>query len=97
MTGATGFGAVALGFDRTGIKVFDFHPNIVFLRASSNDNYMSTKSLYHDHERLLGVRETGKGARTLLMELLETVAKRRLPTATVGEVNVAWRGVAKWT
>lgn len=97
MTGATGFGVAALGLDRPGLKVFDFHPNIVFLNASSNGGYMSTKSFYHDRERLLAARESGKGARTLLLDLLEAVAKRRLPTATVGEVNAAWRGVAKWT
>ena len=97
LTGATGFSVTALGLDRPGLKVFDFHPNIVFLNASSNGGYVSTKNFYHDHKRLLAARETGKGARTLLLDLLDTVAKRRLPTATVGEVNAAWRGVAKWT
>jgi peptidoglycan/xylan/chitin deacetylase (PgdA/CDA1 family) len=97
MTGATGFEVAALGLDRPGLKVFDFHPNIVFLNSSRNDSYLSTKSFYHDHERLLGAREQGKGARTLLLDLLNAVAKRRLRTATVGEVNAAWRNVAKWT
>ena len=97
MTGATGFEVDGLALDRPGVKVFDFHPNIVFLNASRNDTYMSTKSFYHDQERLLAARESGKGIRTLLLDLLETVAKRRLPTATVGEVNAAWRSVAKWT
>jgi peptidoglycan/xylan/chitin deacetylase (PgdA/CDA1 family) len=97
MTGATGFNVGRLALDRPGLKVFDFHPNIVFLNASRDDAYMATKSFYHDHERLLGARGTAKGVRTLLLDLLETVAKRRLPTATVGEVNRAWRGVAKWT
>jgi hypothetical protein len=79
------------------MKVFDFHPNIVFLNASRNETYMSTKSFYHDQERLLSAREPGRGVRTLLLDLLETVTKRCLPTATVGEVNAAWRSVAKWT
>jgi hypothetical protein len=96
-TGATGFGVARLALDRPGLKVFDFHPNIVFLNASRNDTYLSTKSFYHDYERLLAARESGRGVRTLLIDLLETVTKRRIPTATVGEVNVAWRGVAKWT
>jgi hypothetical protein len=65
--------------------------------ALDNDTYLSTKGFYHDHDRLLGSREAGKGVRTLLIELLETATKRRLPTATVGEVNTAWRSVAKWT
>jgi hypothetical protein len=96
-TGATGFGVEALKLDRPGLKVFDFHPNIVFLNANSNDGYLATKGFYHQHDRLLAAREKGKGARTLLLDLLETVAKRKLPTATVGEINAAWRGVAKWT
>jgi hypothetical protein len=97
MTGATGFAVAALGLDRPGLKVFDFHPNIVYLNARTDGGYMATKSFYHDHQRLLATRESGRGARTLLLDLLETVAKRRLPTATVGEVNAAWRSVAKWS
>jgi hypothetical protein len=97
MTGATGFTVAALGLDRPGLKVFDFHPNIVFLNASTNARYLASKSFYHDPERLLKARESGKGARTLLLDLLETVATRGLPTATAGDINAAWRGVAKWT
>jgi hypothetical protein len=97
MTGASGFRVASLMLDRSGIKVLDFHPNIIFLNASSNEAYMSTRGIYRDHERLLAARESGKGARTLLLELLETVAKKRLPTATLGEVNAAWREVARWT
>src|SRR3984893_13774915 len=95
--GATGFEIDRLGLNRPGLKVLDFHPNIVFLNASCNNTYVSTKGFYHDHERLLQCREAGKGLRTLLIDPLETVAKRRLPTATVGEINAAWRSVAKWT
>jgi peptidoglycan/xylan/chitin deacetylase (PgdA/CDA1 family) len=97
ITGATGFDVHRLALDRPGMKVFDFHPNLVFLNASCNDTYLSTKTFYHDHDRLLGSREVGKGVRTLLIELLETVTKRQLPTATVGEINAAWRSVPKWT
>jgi hypothetical protein len=96
ITGATRFDAAALHLDRPGLKVFDFHPNIVFLNANDNAAYMATKSFYHDPDRLLAARQTGRGIRTLLLELLETVARRRLPTATVGEVNRHWRHVEKW-
>jgi hypothetical protein len=97
MTGATNFAVAALALDRPGLKVFDFHPNIVFLNASSNASYMASKSFYHDKERLLASRESGKGMRTLLLDLLEIVAKRGFPTATVGEVNAACRDMRKWT
>jgi len=97
MTGATGFEVDRLALDRPGVKVFNFHPNVVFLNASRNETYVSTKSFYRDHERLLAARESGRGVRTLLLDLLETINKRQIPTATVGEVNAAWRKVAKWT
>lgn len=97
MTFATGFDVKALRLDRPGLKVLDFHPNIIFLNSSDNDRYMATKGFYHDPERLLAARERRKGARTLLLDLLETVAARRLPTATVGEINAAWRTVSKWS
>src|SRR5262249_50748614 len=97
MTGATGFDVAALALDRPGLKVFDFHPNIVYLNSSGDAAYMATKNFYHDPERLLAAREPGRGARTLLIDLLAAVSSRRLPTATVGEVNAHWRSVAKWT
>jgi hypothetical protein len=97
VTGATGFEMGRLALDRPGLKVFDFHPNIIFTNASSNTDYLATKSFYHDQERLLAARRSGKGARTLLLDLLETVRGRGLPTATLGEVNAQWRSVPKWT
>jgi peptidoglycan/xylan/chitin deacetylase (PgdA/CDA1 family) len=97
MTGATGFDVAGLALDRPGLKVFDFHPNIIFINASSDAEYMATKGFYHDPERLLAARQQGKGARTLLLDLLAAVRSRGLPTATVGEVNAHWRAVAKWT
>jgi hypothetical protein len=97
MTGATGFDLACLALDRPGLKVFDFHPNIIFVNASTDAEYMATKSFYHDPERLLAARRPGKGARTLLLELLEAVRRHDLHTATVGEVNALWRTIAKWT
>ncbi len=44
IAGATGFAVPALGLDRPGLKVFDFHPNIVYLNASTDGGYMATKT-----------------------------------------------------
>lgn len=96
VTGATAFDVKALALDRPGLKVFDFHPNIIFVNASSDAEYAATKSFYHDPERLLAARRQGIGARTLLLDLLAAVRTRGLPTATVGEVSAHWRAVAKW-
>ena len=97
LAGATGFELHCLALDRPGLKVFDFHPNIIFINAGSDADYLATKRFYHDYERLLAARRNGKGARTLLLELLEAVRRNDLPTTTVGEVNAHWRTVAKWT
>ena len=94
IAGATGFDIAGLGIDRPGLKVLDFHPNIIYLNARDDAEYMATKAFYHDPQRLLEARWTGKGARTLLMDLLEDVAARRRPTATAGEINAAWRTMA---
>src|SRR5215469_15682713 len=36
MTAATGFDVARLGLDRPGLKVLDFHPNMIFLNCGSN-------------------------------------------------------------
>ncbi len=80
-----------MGLDRPGLKVFDFHPNTVFINAATNAQYEASKAHYHDPGRLLAMRQTGPGVRTLLIELLDTIADGRLPTATLAEVNHLWR------
>ena len=72
--------------------MFNFHPNIVYLNAPDAAAYVSTKSFYHDPERLLAARHHGRGPRTLLIELLDHVCSRNIPTATLGQVNEAMRG-----
>jgi hypothetical protein len=97
ISGVTEFELGRLKLDRLGLKVFDFHPNIVFLNANNEAQYHATKPFYRDSERLLEARWQGRGIRTLLLQLLDEIATRRLPTATVGEVNQHWRGTSKWT
>jgi hypothetical protein len=93
--GATGLAAHA--FDRSDLKVLELAPNIVCLNPSSDAAYMAAKSLYRDAERLLPALGPGRGARTPLIYLIMAVSARGASTATVGEVNVHWRSVAKWT
>lgn len=97
VNGATSFRLDGLRLDRPGLKVFDFHPNMIYLNACDNAEYMATKAFYHDPGRLLAARHQGRGCRTLLTELLEKVARDGLPTASAGEINHAWRAVPPWT
>src|SRR5579863_3216713 len=87
----TGFELEGLRLNQPGLKVFDFHPNIVFINAASDADYQACRPFYHDYERLLKFRRPGRGARTLLLELLDEVGERRLPTATLAELNQLWR------
>jgi hypothetical protein len=97
LTGATSFEVSSLELYQPGLKVLDFHPNIIFTNAATEADYLATKSFYHDRDRLLAARRNGRGARTLFVELLEFVRRHQLPTATAGEINARWRTVAKWT
>jgi hypothetical protein len=62
LTGATGFEVHSLLLDRPGLKVFDFHPNIIYINCGSNSDYLPTKGFYYDRVRLLDARRHGKEA-----------------------------------
>jgi peptidoglycan/xylan/chitin deacetylase (PgdA/CDA1 family) len=94
-TAATGFSIEQLRLDEPGLKVINLHPNIVFTNATSHEQYLGCKGFYHDCERLLAYRHRGRGIRTMIVELLDDIAARRLPVATLGEVNAQWRGDAR--
>lgn len=66
------------------------------MNAASDQHYMSSKAFYHDPERLLEGRFSGRGIRTMALDLLEDVASKSLPTATLGEVNERWRSRPRW-
>jgi len=88
---ATGFSVKGLCLGRPGMKVLDFHPNMVYLNASNDDAYQATRPSYHDPDALLAARNPGRGVRTLLIELLDEIAAGRVQTATAGEINRLWR------
>jgi hypothetical protein len=92
--GYTNFDVRALGLDWPGLKVFDFHPNTVFINASSIAHYDASKAHYRDPQKLLAMRQQGPGARTLFIELLDSIAEKERPTATLAEVNRLWRAAA---
>jgi len=83
----TGFVVDNLRLSQPGLKILDFHPNIVFINASTDTDYQACRPFYHDYERLLEFRRPGRGARTLFLEMLDEVATRQLSTATLAELN----------
>lgn len=91
VTQVSGFRLDALRLDQPGLKVFDFHPNLVFINASTNAQYLDSKAYYRDPEWLLRARYPGRGVRTLFIDLLDWIGARRLPTITLADLNHAWR------
>jgi hypothetical protein len=87
----TDFSVAALGLDRPGLKVCQFHPNMVYLNAASDQHYQETRSFYHDAERLRKSRNPQPGVRALFLSLIDDLAARRRPTLTLGQVNERWR------
>lgn len=87
----SGFELSALGLDEPGLKVLDFHPNMVFTNAPTEAHYQDSKRHYSDPQALLEMRHRGRGIRDLFLDVLDFVATRQLPLATLGEVNAAWR------
>jgi hypothetical protein len=69
---------------------------MVFLNAVSDEHYIGTKAFYHDRQRLLEARFSGRGVRSMVMDLLEHVVEKNLPTSTLAEVNEAWRARLRW-
>jgi peptidoglycan/xylan/chitin deacetylase (PgdA/CDA1 family) len=95
-TGATGLDVDRLHLEQPGLKVINLHPNLVYLNAASDKHYVSTKTFYHDPERLLAARHPGRGIRSMVLDLLERVVRKDLVTATLGQVNEGWRSGPRW-
>ena len=88
---ATGFNIAALHLERPGLKVLNFHPNIVYANLADPEAYRDARAFYHDPGRLLATRGTAPGPRDLLQRILDLAVAADLPTATLGEVSTAWR------
>jgi peptidoglycan/xylan/chitin deacetylase (PgdA/CDA1 family) len=95
--GMTDFRVARLALDRPGLKVLNFHPNIVYINANSNAAQAATRTFYHDPEKLRASRNDGKGIRTLLLDTLEYVRRQGIPTAVLQSVNEQWRTLRPWS
>ena len=54
------------------------------------DDYERTRAVYSDPEQLRRHRATGRGVRTLWLELLDYLAARKTETLTLGEMSRLW-------
>lgn len=89
---ATGHELSELKPGAPGLKVFTFHPNIVYLNAPNEEHYEASRPHYRDPDALLSMRHSGRGTRTMLLELLDYTVKTHGRTRTLAELNSEWRG-----
>jgi len=76
-----------LALESAGMKVFDFHPNMVFINAHTNQDYLDSKVDYHNPDGLLKRRRGGRGVRTLFLELLDFLAAHPERCRTLAQVH----------
>ncbi|HET9393815.1 MAG TPA: hypothetical protein VFO29_09905 [Candidatus Rubrimentiphilum sp.] len=88
----TGFSVANLNLEAPGMKVVDFHPNLIHINAAGVPAVEAMRKYYHDPEQLAAARFDGRGTRTLFLELLDYVSTNQKKTATLGEINAAFRG-----
>ncbi len=91
---ATAFGLSDLRLDAPGLKVVGFHPNLVYLNAATERDYLDSKAHYHDPDWLRRHRRPGRGVRTLFHELLDRLASGPAPP-TLGDLNARFRATAE--
>lgn len=85
-----GLDSLALG--EPGLRILDFHPNLIFGNCRSIEEYEATKSDYHDPDRLLTVRKRpGRGVRDVFVEVLDHLAAGGHGLPLLREIDVAWR------
>lgn len=81
----SGFSVRDFPLDAPGLKVFDFHPNLIYINAGSVTHYEETRPFYHDADALRRRVNPGRGVRTLLMELLEYAWRGGERLVTLGQ------------
>ena len=87
---ATRFRLNSLVLDQPGLKIFDFHPNLIFMNAASEKDYLEMKPHFHDPDWIRRNRRAGTGTRDLFIELLDDVASNA-GSITLRDINERWR------
>ena len=87
---ATQFNLGALDMAAPGLKVFDFHPNLIFMNAAVESDYLEMRPHFHDPDWLRNNRRAGRGARSMFIDLLDSVNPQRA-SFTLADVNARWR------
>jgi len=71
-----------------GLKVFDFHPDYIFVNAMSSKDNERIKKNYRKPRELKKLRSKGYGIETLLRELLGYMKDRGIKNMQLSEINI---------
>jgi len=75
-----------LDLEAPGLKIFDFHPNMVYLNVQCDEDYQACRPHYHDVDWLQQHRRRGLGVGTFFLEILDWAAARADRVRTTSEV-----------
>jgi hypothetical protein len=87
LEGTTEFRVESLQLERPGLKVLDFHPNMVYLNARTESDYESSKAHYHDAGQLRRLRKSGPGVRSMLTAVLDSLVSMKIPVRTIADLH----------
>jgi hypothetical protein len=90
VNGLTSFRVSDLALDQKGVKVFNFHPTLIYLNAESDEAYQNAKTDYADPAALRKRRYAGRGTRSLFLDLLDEIASGSFNAMTMAELSARW-------
>jgi hypothetical protein len=85
-----GLDASKLNFDLPGLKILQFHPQMIYINATSDLDYQFCRPFYHDPDRLLQYRRKQYGIRDMFLNVLDTIALGN-KVSTLNDINKMWR------
>jgi hypothetical protein len=91
VNGQSGFRLPELKLDQKGLKVFNFHPALIYLNAEDDARYQNSKPDYANPEAFKNHRYDGRGTRSLFLDLIDAIASGNLTTTTMGELCKSWK------
>lgn len=78
-----------LNLHKPGLKVLQFHPQMIYINATTDNDYQSLRQFYHDPTILLSERKTSYGVRDLFQHILDLLSTKQCHT--LSDVDKLWR------
>lgn len=90
-TSAVDMDARSIRLESPGMKIFNFHPNLIYTNCPSLTFYEGHRRIYSNPEELRKARFTGRGSRDLFVNLLDRLVKMNIPVLPLAEIEKVTR------